>query len=462
MGTAWQGNGLGRGETEREFAPRRRGIGRVDPLRLLADATLVLGLAYTICGAMPFSGGLGGDQSQGNALLRLIPISLFAMAVPLLIVRWPLVRVMLTRNWVMVVTLGWLVLSIGWSDLPGLSVRRVGFLIVGYLTALGVAAWADDIERTTKIMAALLTIVVLIDLASVPLVPHLAMSDEGARGMHSQKNQAGAVCLLAIIALSFCLPSMRRLFGVAMVVGPMVLTVVFLVLTRSKTSMALVGLYMVFLLPLCAGLAWERGKGVVLVLFAGVVVSLFVLTIGVEGWTLPDVLTLIFGDPTFTGRTDIWDFAFDQIAQRPVFGTGYGAFWDAGEAHDYLRHANNWLRFTPVGVINQTHNGYIDLWVQAGLPAMVGGVMVMVRPLVLAGLGLARDSWGRAQWIGYAQLFCLMMLFLVYNLMESAVLSRVHFFGYIIFLYALFAERWTMPDIALSRRAPSPGWGETG
>ncbi|WP_413204065.1 O-antigen ligase family protein [Rhodospirillum sp. A1_3_36] len=463
MGGATRRDGTEQGEAGLVSGGRRLGIGGIgwgDPLRLLADATLFLGLAYAICGSAPFKGGFGGDTSQGNAMLRLLPMSLFAMAMPLLIVRWPLVRLMLTRNWVMVLTLGWLVLSIGWSDMPGLSLRRVGFLVIGYMTAMGVAAWADDIERTTKIIAALLVIVVLIDLISVPLVPHLAMSDEGARGMHLQKNQAGGVCLLAIIVLSFCLPSLRRLWGVALVVGLMGLTVVFLILTKSKTSMALVGIYLVFLLPLSAGLAWERGRGIVLILFAGVAVSLLVFTVGVQGWTLPDVLELVFGDPTFTGRTDIWDFALDQIAERPFLGTGYGAFWDVGEAHDPLRHANSWLRFVGEGIINQTHNGYLDLWVQAGLPAMLGGAIGMVRPLVLAGLGLVRDGWRRVQWIGYAQIFSLMMLFLLYNLMESAVLSRVHFLGFIIFLYILFAERWTMPDIALSRGMPTSAWGE--
>jgi O-antigen ligase len=461
MGTAWQRGGMGQGQVGEVSGARPQPVGKIEPLRLLADATLFLGLAYAICGPIPFNGGFGGDLSQGNALLRMIPISLFAMALPLLIVRWPLVRLMLTRNWIMVVTLGWLILSIGWSDLPGLSLRRVGFLVIGYMTAMGVAVWADDIERTTKTVAALLVLVVLIDLISVPLVPHLAMSDEGARGMHLQKNQAGGVCLLAIIVLTFCLPSMRRLFGVLTVVGLMLVTVVFLVMTKSKTSMALVGLFLVFLLPLSAGLAWERGRGVVLILFSGVAVSLFVLAVGVQGWTLPDVLELVFGDPTFTGRTDIWDFAIDRIAERPFLGTGYGAFWDVGEALDPLRHANSWLRFAAEGIINQTHNGYIDLWVQAGFPAMVGGVMVMVRPLVLAGLGLVRDGWRRVQWIGYGQVFSLMVLFLIYNLMESAVLSRVHFLGFVIFLYTLFAERWTMPDIALSQRSSSlvRGWG---
>jgi O-antigen ligase len=436
----------------------RRGGG--DPLRLLADVLLFLGLAYAIIGVDPFNDGFGGDLSQGNPVARVAPLALFALAVPLIVARWTMTRELLARNWMLVLTLAWIVLSIAWSDHRGLSLRRVGFLVIGYFTAVGVAVWADDIGRTIRVTGILLAGVILIDLLSVPLIPHLSMSDEGAKGMHLQKNQAGAICMMAFVVFTLWLPQARRLMGLATILGLILMTVIFMVLTKSKTSMGLVGLYLVFFLPLAAGLAWERGRGVVLILFAGIAISAFVFLIGVQGWTLPDVLEVLFGDPTFTGRTDIWDFAQDKISQRPLLGTGYGAFWDVGAENDPLRHANNWLRYAAEGIINQTHNGYIDLWVQAGFPAMLGGVVVMVRPLILAGRGLARDSWDTERWTGYAQIFCMMALFLVYNLMESAILSRVHFFSFIILLYILFAERWSMPDIALSRRAPIPrGWG---
>ena len=35
-------------------------------------------------------------------------------------------------------------------------------------------------------------------------------------------------------------------------------------------------------------------------------------------------------DVTLTGRTDLWAVAFQEIAERPVLGTGFQAFWVQG------------------------------------------------------------------------------------------------------------------------------------
>ena len=39
------------------------------------------------------------------------------------------------------------------------------------------------------------------------------------------------------------------------------------------------------------------------------------------------VVDAIMPDATFTGRTDIWKFAIDHVAQRPITGYGFATFW---------------------------------------------------------------------------------------------------------------------------------------
>ncbi|NVO29198.1 O-antigen ligase family protein [Donghicola sp. C2-DW-16] len=37
-------------------------------------------------------------------------------------------------------------------------------------------------------------------------------------------------------------------------------------------------------------------------------------------------------DATMTGRTELWEVAFDEIEKRPIFGTGYKAYWIPGNS----------------------------------------------------------------------------------------------------------------------------------
>ena len=57
-----------------------------------------------------------------------------------------------------------------------------------------------------------------------------------------------------------------------------------------------------------------------------------ILTIGtVEFDSIRALVGGLLSDPTFTGRDEIWRFALDHIAERPVVGFGFQAFWGTSE-----------------------------------------------------------------------------------------------------------------------------------
>lgn len=75
-------------------------------------------------------------------------------------------------------------------------------------------------------------------------------------------------------------------------------------------------------------------------------------------------------DPTLTGRTDLWAFARGLIAEKPVVGLGWQAFWQQGNPDaEYL-----WRKFF---IQNRAgfhfHNIWMDISVQLGL---VGAVLL--------------------------------------------------------------------------------------
>ena len=87
-------------------------------------------------------------------------------------------------------------------------------------------------------------------------------------------------------------------------------------------------------------------------------IVLNLLSIGtVVSPSLDAISRLLPFDTSFTGRDEVWKFAFASIAQRPLFGWGYFAFWgsnflrdvDPGEA------INDW-----VVIASHSHNAYLD------------------------------------------------------------------------------------------------------
>jgi exopolysaccharide production protein ExoQ len=126
------------------------------------------------------------------------------------------------------------------------------------------------------------------------------------------------------------------------------------------------------------------------------------------GFTVGDVSVFITGDPTFTGRTDIWSFAFDRIAERPLFGYGFHSFWQIGDVSPALRGPPGFLHVAPNG-----HNGYIDLMLQVGF---LGFALFLV--LLLAVAGRVSRLIDAKPWLG---LFCtsLLVFVILHNLLES-------------------------------------------
>ncbi len=80
-------------------------------------------------------------------------------------------------------------------------------------------------------------------------------------------------------------------------------------------------------------------------------------------------------DPTLTGRTYLWQRAADLIAEKPVFGKGFSAFWVQGntDAEGLWRYAHIASR---EGF--NFHNTFIDLLVQVGWFGLVVVACIVV------------------------------------------------------------------------------------
>src|SRR5207253_180290 len=104
-----------------------------------------------------------------------------------------------------------------------------------------------------------------------------------------------------------------------------------------------------------------------------------VLTIGsVEFDAVNALISELMSDASFTGRNEIWRFTLDHIAERPIVGFGYQAFWGTSEL------VNTWTYLESWGYrASDAHNGFLNIAVMTGLVGLVLAMgWILVQPFL--------------------------------------------------------------------------------
>ena len=307
----------------------------------------------------------------------------------------------------------WCLTSAIWADAHGVAFRRA---VLEVILSLSVLLSADTIgpERAFRYWRIVLAAILAVNWISIPLIAnavHLPGEiDPGLvgdwRGLYGQKNAAGAVC--AITALLFLFTRNGRYNWMGWLVAAAALA--FLVMTRSKTSLAL------FPVALVAGLAYRAAwrDGLSRAIFA-VTAILLVTGLGATALLYTDAISRVLDDPTeFTGRAEIWQAYIAYARDHPWLGSGFGTLSNTSvlsPIHGYA--VSRWVE-----TIGDSHNGYLQVLV------MLGGV-----GLVLTLLGLVIEPVVRFWPLSYqnanfkALLFALFVFFVLHNFTESDFLQ---------------------------------------
>jgi O-antigen ligase len=88
-------------------------------------------------------------------------------------------------------------------------------------------------------------------------------------------------------------------------------------------------------------------------------------------------MTLVGRSSSLTGRTEIWGLVISFIAQRPILGYGYSAFWLGASPESFV--VNQVLR----GPVMYSHNGYLEM-------LLTLGAIGLLLTVVLIGTGIKR------------------------------------------------------------------------
>lgn len=287
-------------------------------------------------------------------------------------------RVASRQPWI-VAFVAWSSLSLGWSDFPLLTLRRIVGLIctmaLGFLLGMRIE------------MKALLRLVVLALGFTIPLCfiaaiffPSYGIMHRldaiGWRGVYNHKNPLGISMGIDLIAMACLLWESRqnRLMYQVLLLPAAVL----LLLSRSMTAI------IVTAITLCLGtyLRLRLHRAHKVAIYAMALLAGFAATIFLKG-RMDSVFGLIGRDSSLTGRIPLWQYSTAAILERPILGAGYDAFWP-GKGGDYIRVLVRWPA-------PHAHNSFLELALNVGLIGLVIFLVCVSKVFALA-LQYSKDS----------------------------------------------------------------------
>ena len=197
-------------------------------------------------------------------------------------------------------------------------------------------------------------------------------------------------------------------------VGITLFSAVFLILTGGKSAMALCA----FSLVLSVAIFAVKNLLLRACLCFLPLLCLNLLTVGsVFSETLAELVKLLPLDTTFTGRTDIWEFAISSLGLHPFLGYGFAALWGTDSIENLIQ--NDQIEWAATA--SHSHNGYLDSALTMGYPGLVLIIVIFV-VAPLRNFSVA-TRFGNDQPL--AKLFLRIWLFGIYlSSLESFLLDR--------------------------------------
>lgn len=313
---------------------------------------------------------------------------------------------------------GWMLINVVLSESREVSIQR--FVLAASVTSLAVILpLLPPTQRSFNLClggAALLLLVVCY--LGVFLAPQYSIHSAlditepqlagDWRGSFGHKNVASPVMTI-LVYVGIYLSAVG-----SFVMGPAValLAGIFLIFTGGKTSSVLcLAIYTLASLVYVTRRLWLKR----MICLAPLIV-MNLLTVGsVMSPALGSITRALPVDPTFTGRSDIWEFALAAVAEKPIIGHGYAAFWDDVTERQTAK-GSEWAVTAA-----HSHNSYLDLAITIGLP----GLLLVVLIFVLAPLRnfQATQAHNRSNALG--KLFLTIWLFgLYFGTTETFLLER--------------------------------------
>jgi O-antigen ligase len=411
----------------------------LDPAKVSKTRNIAAGLVLTILlvSFRPFQPGGSLNSSEGGDMLNQLGFGAVGAASLLMMLSYvdrKVLTALLSPWWI--ITLLFVLLSVQHSLNPAGAFRAVAFMMMGLFGVLAILSLSTGAEGFAKVLLVAGGAVLALSFIGVVLLPdvakHTVFSEEPEhaglwRGIYSHKNIAGPVMAgISFIGL-YLFRRGKHFPGLLLALGGLI----FLANTGSKTSALLAP--MVVVLVAGPGLFGARALASV-----GVFVTICMFALATVGSVLfkplHDLRESIAPGSNFTGRTELWKFAFQNLADRPWTGFGFESFWFT----PFVRNGEKSLELEwDIRGAVHGHNGYVDIALTMGIPALAAALLAMI---VMPLIDYARVPKTREN-VLMADLFLMIFTFSALNAFLESFFFRRADPVWLLFVLAVFGLR---------------------
>jgi exopolysaccharide production protein ExoQ len=341
-----------------------------------------------IVGSRPVSEWLGVSPTGGNVQLDGSPLDalvfgiLLAAALVVLVWRGERTRTFVTANGPILLYFFYCLVSIVWSDHPGIAFKRWIKAIGDLAMVLIVVTDGEPVAALGRLLSRTSFLLLPISVLFIKYYDYLGRGytpdgDQMNTGVTTNKNSLGVIVLVSSLGALWRVlalfsdkdhPDRRRhliAHGILLAFG-----VVLLGMANSATSISCFALGAVLMLVTKMP-AFKRRPGAVHALVAIMVVvgGITMLFGGQAG-----VVHALGRQTNLTGRTDIWAAVIPALS-NPILGDGFESFWIGPDVVKVWQNLSGWLG---VQGLNEAHNGYIEVYLNLGWVGvcLIAGILV--------------------------------------------------------------------------------------
>ena len=315
--------------------------------------------------------------------------------------------------------IGYMLVSILWSDIPFISFKRWVRELVAVVMAFMVATEPDPRKALESLFRRTIYILIPFSVLLIKYYPHFGVDYNwsGAMmwiGVTLQKNGLGRLCLVAAFFLFWSLVRRSQGHDISGSRYQSHFEIFVLIITLwllkgppgvypATATIALTAGIASFI-----GLLWIKRLQIrlganVLATIIALIIGFGIVTVVAGGSTVSGLAPSLGREGTLTGRTEIWASLLPVLMQRPIAGSGFGSFWTTTN-----RQIHN---------IVESHSGYLDVLLELGCIGLLLASMFLMSSIRKAQKVLAYDyDWG-SLWI------CYLIMAVIFNISESSLCS---------------------------------------
>jgi exopolysaccharide production protein ExoQ len=360
----------------------------------------------------------GVDSAEGSPLDRIFLLVLLLVGFIFLAIRnfnWT--KFIKENSWLFLL-IGYMLVSILWSDIPYISFKRWSREFLAILMAILVLTERKPRKAVESIIRRTIYICIPFSLLLIKYYPGYGVSynwsgDQNWIGVTLQKNALGRLCLIAAFFIIWTF--IRRWQGRdnSAVRYQTYTEMVLLILTfwllkgpsigaMSATAVTSLTMGLVVFVGLLLMKKWKIYVAATpLVATIAAVIIFGIVTVFVGGSTVASLTSNLGRDSTLTGRTDIWADLLPVAMLSPIVGNGVGGFWTNKTREDYG--------------VNECHSGYLEIILDYGFIGLLLFSMFLLSSCWKAQRTLSYDyDWG-SLWI------CYLLMTMMHNISETSL-----------------------------------------